>query len=330
MMRASRRAGAAAAFLLPLLLLGTPSARSQGCCTSGVITLGGLESGVLPAGMLSAGVNYQYTALDATYQGTEQIDDPLRRSAAVAHVTLQVEYGLAPGVSLLGLLPYADKSRTITVESGPAGSGQTETETFEGAGIGDVSLLVKFQLVKPTLFSPLEVALGGGATFPTGSFTEEVNGARLSLDLQPGTGAPVLAGWSYAWFAWPEARAKAEAGMTYRYAGTNIDGYRVGDELSLLLGGRYGITDELGAALQVRSRFTGKDYADRRLLSATGGTFHDLVPLLDYGEGPVGIRAFAQVPLYRNVRGIQLTPSFSIGVELRFTVGTRAAAPAES
>lgn len=329
-MRPPCRVHAPAAFLLALFLLCTPSARSQGCCTSGAFTLGGLETGVLPLGMLSAGVNYQYTALDATYQGTQQIDDPLRRSAAVAHAALQVEYGLAPGVSLLGLLPYADKSRTITVESGPGGSGQTETETFEGAGIGDVSLLVKFQLVAPTLFSPLEVALGGGATFPTGSFTEEVNGARLSLDLQPGTGAPVLAGWSYASFAWPEARAKGEAGATYRYAGTNIDGYRIGDELSLLLGGRYGITEELGAALQVRSRFTGKDYADGRLLSATGGTFHDLVPLLEYGEGSLGVRAFAQVPLYRNVSGIQLTPSSSIGVEVRFTFGTRAAAPPES
>ncbi|MCK5571377.1 MAG: hypothetical protein KAJ12_01390, partial [Bacteroidetes bacterium] len=71
------------------------------------------------------------------------------------------------------------------------------------SGIGDVTFMAKYQVVTPTILSHVEFAIGAGGTLPTGSFTEEREGTQLSIDLQPGTGAPALLGWGYLLFGFP-------------------------------------------------------------------------------------------------------------------------------
>ena len=109
----------------------------------------------------------------------------------------------------------------------------------------------------------------------------------------------------------------------YRYAGTNFDGYRLGDEILVHLGGEYTITENVGGSMYLRSRFAQKDYANRRVLGATGGSYLDLMPGISYSDGPSTARVFGQVPVYRNVRGIQLSLSYMIGVEYRYTFDVR-------
>jgi hypothetical protein len=311
--------------ILVVICVAPERGQGQGCCTVGASSLGGLESGVQPFRTLTAGLNYQFNSLTRAFQGRERIDDPLRRVATVSYLTLQMELGLAPFVSLLLSFPYSDKSREITVRTG---TGDQQTALFRGTGAGDVTVLAKYQLISPGIVSPFELAVGGGASLPTGSFTQEQDGSQLSIDLQPGTGAVSVIGWMFALRSVPSVGVTVSAAVQYRYSGTNFDGYRLGDELVVNTGGEYQLTSYLRSALHVRARFAGQDYANRRVLNATGGTYYDLMPGLTYAEGPSVVRAFGQLPLYRNVRGIQLTLSYLLGVEYRYTFDFRTGAAA--
>jgi hypothetical protein len=173
-----------------LLLVLSDSASCQGCCTAGVSGQGGIDRGVQRAGLLFLTANYQSFPLDRTYQARELIPDPQHRTADASFLTVQAEYGLAPGVSVLGSYSYSAKSRELTATRGQGSSLETEVASYRASGWGDLLLLAKYQLIGPTLFIPVELSLGGGALLPTGSTSEEREGARLSQDLQPGFGIP--------------------------------------------------------------------------------------------------------------------------------------------
>jgi hypothetical protein len=293
-------------------------ARAQGCCTVGAASLGGVESGVQKHRRLSIGVNYQFNSLTREHRGTVRFDDSLRRTASVRYFTIAAEYGLVPNVSLYASLPFADKAREITFVN--TTTRFSETAALQASGIGDLMLLAKYQLITPTIAAPFEFAVGGGASLPTGSFTREQNGAQLSIDLQPGTGTPTLMGWAFAMKSFPADGVRLFASATYRYAGTNLNGYRIGDEYLITLGGDYVLGENFSGSLHLRSRFAMQDYSNRRTLASTGGTYHDLMPSMSYVDGPSYARLFGQLPVYRNVRGTQLTLSYLLGVEYRYTI----------
>ena len=292
---------------------------AQGCCSVGASSLSGFESGVQTYRSLSLSLNYQFNSLTQAYQGTSNVEDPLMRTAEVAYLAFQAEYGLTQGVSLLASVYFSDKNREITVVSGQ-GIGQfPETAKFRASGMGDISLLVKYQVARATVTGPFGLALGAGASLPTGSSSEEQGGARLSIDLQPGTGAATLIAWGYSEYSLVESGLTFFAGAMYRYAGMNFDSNRIGDEIMTNLGSRKSIGEFFSVSLILRSRYAMKDFAENRFLIGTGGTYHDLMPGVGYGDGPSAARVFAQIPLYRNVRGIQLTSTYLLGAEYRYT-----------
>lgn len=311
---------------ITLLTVATETARAQGCCTASASSLRGLEGGVVSAGQLAVGVNYQYHSLTHAYNERRRIDDPLHRNASVSYFTLFAEYGIAPRVGLLATLGFSEKSRAITVRNSITGF--NESTTFEASGINDVVLFVKYQLVPASIAAPFGMALGVGAALPTGSYTKERNGVQLSIDLQPGTGAPALYGWMQGSRLFPYAGVEVSGALTYKYSAVNLDGYRVGDEFLLVLGGEYKVNEEFGFLLQIRSRFAFQDFANRRVLSATGGTYHDVLPSVTYREGASFVRVFSQLPVYRNVRGIQLTLTYLLGIEYAYTFNLLADPPA--
>jgi hypothetical protein len=308
-------------YLFSIILIAFRHVFAQGCCTVGASSLGGLESGVRQEHSLSIALGYQSNTLTQTYQGTAKIADPLRRTADVRYVTLELEYGLTNVLSVLGSINYSDKTREITITTGSGSTRIDTTASFRGNGIGDLILLVKYAIVHPTISEPTGFAIGIGASLLTGSFTQEQNNAQLSIDLQPGTGAATLLGWFLASHGFSEIGLRLFLTSTYRYAGTNFDGYRLGDEILTTLLVEKSITGNYSGFVALRSRFAEKDFANRRFLIGTGGTYHDFMPGVGYADGPSSLKLFGQFPVYRNVRGIQLTLAHMIGLQFTYRVG---------
>lgn len=288
---------------------------AQGCCTAGTSSLGGVGKSVIGANKLSVMVGYDYNDLGAAYDGSNKIQDPLKRTATVSYFTLQMEYGISEKVSVLGIINYTFRERNVTYTSSLNNS--LQPATFKGQGLGDLILIGKYEIITPDFFSPFALAIGGGVKLPAGDFRKENNGTRLAIDLQPGTGAidGLLLG--YLSYNFLSAGLSLYGNLLYRYSGTNLEGYKIGDELLFVVGADYYFTDYLSFTLQSRSRFSNADYADRRFLPSTGGTSHDLYPYLNYFEGNSSLRIYTQIPLYRNTRGIQLTVSQVLGVQLQ-------------
>ncbi len=89
---------------LVLALSGMQSANAQGCCTPGTSALSGAERGMTAPRTLKAALSYQYNSLDRAYQGNTPVEDVLQRTATVATVNLDLEYGLGDRVSVLAIV----------------------------------------------------------------------------------------------------------------------------------------------------------------------------------------------------------------------------------
>lgn len=308
--------------LLLLLISIKSSILAQGCCTAGSSTFGGLERGVNNYGNLNIGFGYVRNGLNSTYNGTEEISDPLNRAASVSSFNFEFEYGLADRVSVLVSGAYVIKNRETTVKSNE--TNETEVISFEGKGISDVIIIGKYEIITPDVTSPLGLALGGGVKLPVGSYTEEVDGSRLAIDLQPGTGSTDALLWGNFSLGFLPLPFSVSANALYRYAGSNLEGYRFGDEIILALGEEYHFTEYLTFSLSGRARFANEDFWGGRFLPSTGGMYYDVIPALIYTEKTYNLKVFYQAPLYRNVEGIQLTTSNLIGVELLFDLNLMA------
>jgi hypothetical protein len=304
--------------LAALCAIATPdTALSQSCCTPGTSALGGTERGVVRRGELNASLSYDYYALARAYRGTALADDILHRTSTLQIVNISFEFGLADNISILLVANHSARRRELTATN--ATGSATETSTFEADGFGDMILLGKYQLITPTLFSPIDVGLGAGAKLPTGSYSLETRGARLSIDLQPGSGAPDLLGWLFGSWNAPAVRLRVFGSILYRYAGANPDGYKIGNEWLPSVGVGYSFVDWFDALIQLRGRIAGEDFAEGRFLPSTGGAMISIVPMILYREDNVAVRIYQQVPIYRNLNGTQLSLTSHFGIELNFT-----------
>lgn len=291
---------------------------AQGCCTAGSSTFGGLERGATKNGILLLGTGFVSTSLNSTYDGRNEINDPLNRTSSVSSFNLELEYGLSENISVLISGNYVIKNRETTVRSSIDNS--KEIINFDGKGIGDVIILGKYEIINPTILSPTGLSLGGGVKLPVGSYTQEVNGSRLAIDLQPGTGSTDVLLWGNFYKGFQPLNFALVLNSLYRYAGSNLDGYRFGDEIIITIGGEYYIEDYLIISSSFRGRFANKDFWGGRFLPSTGGSYVDWLPNLIYTEPFYNLKAFLQLPVYRNVQGIQLTSSSIVGVELLFNL----------
>ncbi len=299
-----------------ILIVFAQELRAQGCCTAGSASIGGLERSVIKPNSLSISFGYQNTHLGKTFESTKMIDDPLERNANVQVFSLEAEYGLTTGVSLLLNFNYVARNRELTARD--FRGNVSERFNVEGRGLGDPILMAKYLAIAPSLAAPFELALGGGAKLPVGNYNQQRNGARLPIDLQPSSGAIDLLGWLYAGYNLPRLRLQWSLRGLYRYAGTNFDGYKFGDELIVAAGTEYNLRGYLGVALFARGRFAKQDYSNRRILQATGGSAWYVEPTVSYGEKNSTFRIFGQLPVYQNVRSIQLTTSWMVGAGIGF------------
>jgi len=301
--------------LLPLIIL-SQNVYAQGCCTAGSSTFGGLERGIANKNNLNLGISFISNQLNSTYNENKEITDPLGRTALVSIFNIELEYGISENVSFLAVGGYSIKERETVVRSSVDNS--TEKINFRGDGLTDITILGKYQVIIPTILSQINFTIGGGVKLPVGTYNLRDDGTRLSIDLQPGTGATDVLLWGNFYKGFQSLYFSVFANFLYRYPGINLDGYKFGDEYILSLMGEYYLTDYLIISGGMRIRLAEEDFWGGRFLPSTGGIYYDFLPGLIYSEGFYSLKLFYQAPIHRNVKGIQLSTSSIIGTELLF------------
>lgn len=221
-------------------------------------------------------------------------------------------------------LPYVDRAHSTL---GTASDGQTAGPdggqySSHTASIGDAQVIGRYT----GLLSDRRLALQFGLKLPTGSYTKQgastdpSNPGTVTIDpgLQPGTGSmDMIAGlaftdrlnpvWDYL------VQGQFQAALLTRA------GYRPGNGANLNLGLRYAGFQSAQPQLQLNVRYVRPDSGELADKENTGGVLVYLSPGANIPLTPqASLYAYMQLPLYQNVKGVQLVPHYTASVGFRY------------
>ena len=240
------------------------------------------------------------------------------------YLTASGEYTIDPSWKVDLILPYIMRSHMTlgTASDGTtagAGGGQYDSYT---SNLGDMKLLGRFQGFAPqhnwgVLF---------GAKLPTGSFnrtgtsTDPTVPGYVPIDrgLQPGSGTTDLILGSYYDQAFSKNWDYFTEGL-FQEALTVRDDYRPGDSYNLSGGLRYFGFQAVTPQVQINSRFVEHDSGANADQFSTAGTLVYISPGLIVPVRPgLETYAFVQFPLYENLLGVQLAPTYTASLGARY------------
>ncbi|SDL73542.1 hypothetical protein SAMN04488514_102523 [Kriegella aquimaris] len=290
---------------------------SQTCCSGGVPLSNNLGLPNEGKGSLHIGLNYDYNNLNTLNAGVEKLDDDSRLRVTNS-ILLNLGYAISDRVSFESLFTWVNQKRIISQ------FGNENLTTTKG--IGDAVFLIKYAI--PDILGTNSVLnVGLGTKVPLGkSDLTTAEGFQLIADLQPGSGAWDVLGWSSVSKGLSvRPSATISASLTYRLTGKNTS--YLSDSSSYEFGNVFqanvGYTDQFllfntifSPGLIFKYRKASFDKIDGSRLPNTGGEWIFIRPELSALLTPsITISSRLELPLYSYVDGTQLTPT------LRFTAG---------
>lgn len=287
--------------------------RAQTCCSGGIPLSNNVGMSIEEKGTLQFSLNYDYNNLNTLNNGTERLNDNSR--LRITHsILFNASYAITNRLAVEGLFTWVNQRRNIS---------QFGNENLDvTSGVGDGLVLVKYNFDK-VLGNNSNLELGLGAKIPFGSSTETNNqGITLNADLQPGSNA-----WDIIYFISALKQPKFRPSMSissriiYRNTGTNTtylnnSSYEFGNEIQAFLG----VSDQFlvfktlaTPSLSLKYRDADLDQIDGFDLDNTGGNWVFIIPDFSINLSPkLTVSTRAELPLYSNVDGTQLTPTYRI------------------
>ncbi len=311
--------------ILALMFFITGHVYGQTCCTGGVPVTGNLGLGAVESRSLQLQLTYDHNAMHHLISETSNLGESNRKRRTRSGL-LEFNYGINERFSLGGLFPYVSQEREVITHNG-----KTEIET--ASGIGDMVLLLKYRVFSGTHFYEWHLIFGAGPKIPLGS-TQRKNSQGLSLpaDMQPGTGSWDGLLWlhlSRDHFLMDNLNFMAIS--TFKLSGKNSEylnnnSYRFGDEFQLSSGFSYqffaGWVTEIFN--HFRYRYQTTDFFNNLVMPGTGGHWLYTSPGVQISPFPdLSFRMYGDIPVYRNLRGLQLTTSYRFNISAAFLLPLR-------
>jgi len=310
------------AVALALLASGHLPGYSQTCCSGGVPLSGNIGFEGAARGTLQMELSYDLNYLATLKTGSEIYEDGTRQR--ITHSFLvKTGYSINRWFAIDALFSYVLQGRIVTFND--------QTNQVNTHGLGDAVLMAKF-ILSSISETGSELQLGLGPKLPLGR-TDLTNNSEITLnaDMQPGSGSWDLITWAYyarQFGKRPTMVASARVvgrlnGMNNEYLGMQT--YRFGNSVQFYLG----IGDQvvwgnsiLSPSLSLRYRYAAVDRINDQELDNTGGQWINILPALSWHLSPNSILHFVpEIPLYSNVGGTQLTPTFRMQVGFYHSFG---------
>ncbi len=239
--------------------------------------------------------------------------------------TLDYNNGDSWGVSVA--VPYIDRTHSTLGINGDGinpGDGSYDSST---SGIGDVKVIGRYYGFSENRNFGLQF----GLKLPTGNIkqtamTTDGSGLITAVDpgLQLGTGTTDLIIGAYYfdnlnqnWDYFLQAQYQSALNTSDMAGGS----YRPGDSINLTGGLRYHGFESFTPTVQLNARQVNTDSGDAADKYATGGTLVYFTPgVVVPVTSTFSVYSNVQIPLYQDVKGIQLAPTsiFSIGARVSF------------
>ena len=299
-------------YLIPFILYFT-NVNSQTCCSGGIPLSNNIGLTMFEKGTTQLSLNYDYNNLNTLNNGTEVLNDNSR--LRITHSALiNIGYAIAYNITADAMFTLVNHIRQIT---------QFGNETLDqSSGLGDGVFLFRYDF-SDLIAANSSLNLGIGTKIPLGSSTEtNDDGIVFNADLQPGSNAWDLIYWtSYSKNFDFRPSFTISTRFIYRSTGTNNSyfgdsTYKFGNEFQSFLS----FSDQFvlfktlatpGISFKYRKAQTDKTAGFE--LTNTGGNWISIVPNISFELGPNLIfSSKAELPIYSNVDGTQLTPTFRI------------------
>ncbi len=283
----------------------------QACCSGGTPLSSGLGIQPIEPGMLSFQLTYEYNTQQSLVEGSIVQDDK-SRARNTHSALLRTSYAFDERWSATALLSMVRQEEKIYSES-------VGDRLYTASGVGDVVLLLQNRLFSN---SNSDFLLAGGVKLPVGA-TDRINeetGISFNPDMQPGTGAwDGIFGLNYVArsLIFPSSALSLVATYRLTFPDDRFDGrqkYEFGDEIQALFGWSDTFLDSwISPSLLFRYRATLADQSNGVDVNNTGGHWLHLVPGVEINFSPQWTFSLnGEIPLYRNLKGIQLTTSYTI------------------
>jgi hypothetical protein len=307
---------------ISLLVFGQIRGFSQTCCSGGVPLSGNIGFQGAASGTLQMEFSYDLNYLATLKTGDVTYEDGTRQRTTHSFL-LKTGYSINRWFAIDALFSYVLQGRKISFND--------QIDQVNTHGLGDAVLMAKF-ILSNISESGSELQLGIGPKLPLGR-TDLTNNLDITLnaDMQPGSGSWDLITWAYyarQFAKRPTMVASARVvgrinGMNREYLGSQT--YSFGNSVQFYLG----IGDQvvwgnriLSPSLSVRYRYAAGDRINDQELDNTGGQWINVLPALSWHFSPRSILHFVpEIPLYSNVGGTQLTPTFRMQVGLYHSFG---------
>jgi len=294
-----------------ILVSGQLSGYSQTCCSGGVPLSGNIGFEGAARGTLQMELSYDLNYLATLKTGSEIYVDGARQR--ITHSFLvKSGYSINHWFAIDALFSYVLQERKITFDD--------QINQVNTNGLGDAVLMAKF-ILSSVSETGSELQLGIGPKLPLGR-SDLTNNSNITLnaDMQPGSGSWDLITWAYyarQLIKRPTMVASARIvgrlnGKNREYLGSQT--YRFGNSLQFYLG----IGDQVvwgnmifSPSLSLRYRYADGDRINGQILDNTGGQWINLLPAVSWHLSQNSIIHFVpELPLYSDVGGTQLTPTF--------------------
>ena len=258
-------------------------------------------------------------SLEAEYlYATARSDDNASATESLDQETLRPVLVYSPSNSL-ALVLQAPFTRKDWWTNDPGAIIQSTANS----GLGDADLGARWFFWRDLHLSERwsqDLALSLGSCLPSGGSDITVGGQRIDQHAQLGTGAVgPYAGLLYGMNreAW-----SLSLNATYRYRGTNDQGYQFGPAVAFGWDNQVRVSPSLALTLGLDGRYADydHDWAAGQIAAQTGGTVLALTPGLGWNLGDdLGLNGKVQLPVFTNLFGAQgVSPTYDVSVQYLF------------
>lgn len=243
---------------------------------------------------------------------------PPDRNLTVHAVPIAVALGVTPQLAIFGVVPFLDKSLTLTTPIGRMTRGAT--------GLGDAVAFARYTLVAVNRAgSTIRVAPFGGAKLPTGSDAATDRFGRVPPPLQPGSGS--WDGLGGVALTWQTLQWEFDAAGAYQ-KNTTANDFRFGDQATFDLSFQYrvwprqlggGVPGFLYAVAESNLVWQDKNELGGLSDSSSGGRRWDVDLGLQYVTRSFVIEGIVQIPTLQRPNGAALELGTRANASIRWS-----------
>jgi len=296
-------------FLIALTLMCVSTEVYSQCCSSGSPAGASTFVGLLNKKTIRVISFYRYSFSDTYYNGTEKNKNyAILKNSSFNYAGITIGYGLSKRFSAEYEMGYFI-SKIQRYDLNPE-------YVLKGYGLSNGSISLKYGIfVKPE--KNIEITTGAGVKFPFAVESQYVNNVLLPRDIQPSTGAFGVTTQIFLNKGFPLYSLRIFSLNKFEINGSNNDNYSYGNFLMNSLFISKKIAKDFYGFIQIRSDNRHSDNDVKGNVVNTGSEIIFVSPQLSYSiYEKWHLAILADLPVYKNYSGKQMTQKYSLAVSL--------------